>query len=386
MNVRSLADHLSGKGPKRILALDGGGIRGMLTLQILKRIEEVLRERAGGDAAFRLCDYFDLIGGTSTGSIIAAALAMGFTVDELDKLYRDLGNKVFDKGFLSFGILKAKFPAEPLREVLNVQFGAEKLGGSRIRTGLAIMTKRMDTRSPWIVHNHPKGKFFHREQATGGAPNSEFLVRHVVRASTAAPHFFEPEYIKVADGMEGAFVDGGVSPHNNPALQLLMLATLEGYGFRWPLGEDKLMIVSVGTGSKGPTVESQEYGEMAAAKLAMISLASLMDDASALNETVLQWLSSSPTAREIDAETGDLGKDVLGGGKPWLTYLRYDARLEGQWLNSVLGLALSDKDLAGLEEMDNPKKIEALATVGRAAAKLVRPDHFPRQFDISLAI
>ena len=56
--------------PKRILALDGGGIRGLLTAGLLQRIEDLLRARAGGDPAFRLSDYFDLIGGTSTGSII----------------------------------------------------------------------------------------------------------------------------------------------------------------------------------------------------------------------------------------------------------------------------------------------------------------------------
>jgi hypothetical protein len=60
--------------PKRILSLDGGGIRGILTLEFLGVIESMLRKRSGRDD-FRLCDYFDLIGGTSTGSIIAAGLA-----------------------------------------------------------------------------------------------------------------------------------------------------------------------------------------------------------------------------------------------------------------------------------------------------------------------
>ena len=57
--------------PKRILALDGGGIRGVLTLEYLDAVETLLRNRTKNDQ-FLLCDYFDLIGGTSTGSIIAA--------------------------------------------------------------------------------------------------------------------------------------------------------------------------------------------------------------------------------------------------------------------------------------------------------------------------
>ena len=59
------------RSPKRILALDGGGIRGILTLEYLGLIEDMLKSRSGRND-FRLSDYFDLIGGTSTGSIIAA--------------------------------------------------------------------------------------------------------------------------------------------------------------------------------------------------------------------------------------------------------------------------------------------------------------------------
>src|SRR3954449_8490215 len=65
--------------PKRILSLDGGGIRGILTLEYLDAIEGMLKNRSGRED-FLLCDYFDLIGGTSTGSIIAAGLACGMSV------------------------------------------------------------------------------------------------------------------------------------------------------------------------------------------------------------------------------------------------------------------------------------------------------------------
>ena len=64
----TLEDHLFNHGPKRILALDGGGIRGILSIQILKEIETVLRARYGNETL--LSDYYDLIGGTSTGAII----------------------------------------------------------------------------------------------------------------------------------------------------------------------------------------------------------------------------------------------------------------------------------------------------------------------------
>ena len=70
MTYRTREEHLFDSGPKRVLALDGGGIRGDLTLGYLQRIEDILRQKADADPEFRLCDYFDLIGGTSTGSII----------------------------------------------------------------------------------------------------------------------------------------------------------------------------------------------------------------------------------------------------------------------------------------------------------------------------
>src|SRR5947199_2591850 len=83
----TLKQHFDIGGPKRILALDGGGLRGIFTLGILKSIEDVLRKRHGNDEAFRLSDYFDLIAGTSTGAIIAATLAMGWSVDEIVNKY-----------------------------------------------------------------------------------------------------------------------------------------------------------------------------------------------------------------------------------------------------------------------------------------------------------
>ena len=90
-----LLERFNKPGQKKILSLDGGGIRGALTLGYLKKMEDILKAKFPDQPNFRLCDYFDLIGGTSTGSIIAASLAIGKTVDEIIKLYMDLGGKIF---------------------------------------------------------------------------------------------------------------------------------------------------------------------------------------------------------------------------------------------------------------------------------------------------
>ena len=136
MKRRTRDEHLFGPGPKRILALDGGGIRGILTLQILRRIEALVRRRAGGDEAVRLCDYFDLIGGTSTGAIIAGGLAVGYSVDELDALYRALGEQVFKERFFRKGIGRPKSPPEPLTSTTSARVCTVILGFCRIRRAL----------------------------------------------------------------------------------------------------------------------------------------------------------------------------------------------------------------------------------------------------------
>lgn len=95
---RDLNTHFANNDkPKRILALDGGGLRGILTVAFLQKIEDILRQRHGNSEDFRLCHYFDLIVGTSTGVIIATALAQGWTVEQVRRKYMTLGSKVFRK-------------------------------------------------------------------------------------------------------------------------------------------------------------------------------------------------------------------------------------------------------------------------------------------------
>src|SRR5215475_10161032 len=111
--ARSLFEHLSADtGPKRILSLDGGGVKGILTLGMLKPLEEELRRRAGGAGSFRLSDYYDLIGGTSTGSIIAANLALGLSIDQLIDLYLSLGPDVFGRTAGDGVFLQSKFDSK----------------------------------------------------------------------------------------------------------------------------------------------------------------------------------------------------------------------------------------------------------------------------------
>src|SRR5688572_10868790 len=86
--------------PRKMLSLDGGGIRGVLTLEILMELENQLKSELNRDDSFRLSDFFDYIGGTSTGAIIAAGLSRGMSVQSLLDFYEQKGEAMFDKAFL----------------------------------------------------------------------------------------------------------------------------------------------------------------------------------------------------------------------------------------------------------------------------------------------
>ena len=373
------------RAPKRILALDGGGIRGVLTLQYLAVIEALLRKRFNDDKLL-LCDYFDLIGGTSTGSIIAAGLACGMTVDALNKLYTGIGASVFQtewwSKFALKGVLAPKFPAGPLQQALDKELGADTtLDSDKIRTGLMIMTKRLDTGSPWPLHNCPGARYAKQD--------GQLRLTQIVRASTAAPTYFEPELLNISsrDGkvVEGAFVDGGVSPFNDPALQLLMLAALQGHGFRWRTGKDQQLLISVGTGAYKENLPGAALAAKPAAEQGIRSLQSLMNDCAQVNHAILQWLTNCLTPWLIDRAVGDMKLDSESG--PQLaTYGRYNVLLEPDWLSQELGVDLSPDQIAQIRKMDDPSHMQDLAELGqKAAAKQVKPEHFPAAFDLAVA-
>ncbi|NNM23294.1 MAG: patatin [Flavobacteriaceae bacterium] len=355
--------------PKRILALDGGGIRGALTLGFLERLEELLHQRTG-NRNLLLCDHFDLIGGTSTGAIIAAGLSIGMTASEIKDLYLSIGDKIFGEKYSlirNFGKrIRAEYNFGPLEKALEDVFGTLTIESKEIRTGLCIVTKRADTLSTWPIMNHPSGKFFES--------NKNILLRNAVRASAAAPSYFLPKQIEVGNNQMATFIDGGVSLANNPALQLFLIATLKEFPYRWPLGEDKLSILSLGTGTYTKRYEHAKMAKKHLLGWAKIIPELFMEDANYFNQTILQYISNSPTAKNIDSEILDLRDDLLTD-KPALHYVRYNVLLEAKELNS-LGLYFDQDQIESLRKMDAAKNKEILYNIGaKAAARDMDPAH-----------
>jgi len=383
---RSRDSHLFGPGPKRILSLDGGGSRGVMSVAFLERMETMLRERYGAGEEFRLSDYFDLIGGTSTGAVIATALALGMSAAEVKQFYLNLVPFVFRRRFWRIPALFAKYGSDALMGHIRAQVGDRTIDSQDLRTGLAIMTKRMDTGAPWILVNSPRTRYWNDPDDGAYRGNRHYPLATLVRASTAAPYYFVPERLSIAENEPaGLFIDGGVTPHNNPSLQLLMIARMKSYGLEWPVGPDQLLLVSVGTGTYRPRLNPDTTMRMTSFMLAMQALFSMAQDSQRLVLTAMQWLSDPSLAWTINSEIDDLDGEYLAG-RPLLSFQRYDLNLEADWLAETLGEAVTPKHLEGLRALDGVKHVPLADRLGQKAAALqIQPEHFPANFDLPAA-
>jgi patatin-like phospholipase/acyl hydrolase len=367
----SFRDKLQPTPQKKLLALDGGGIRGVVTLEVLARIESVLREKLGRGDDFVLADYFDYVAGTSTGAIIATCVALGMRVADIQAFYLESGPAMFDKASLLYRYTHHKFEDQKLKAKLQEVVGEDTtLGSDRLRTLLMMVMRNATTDSPWPVSNNP-GAMFNCDPNHPEC-NLKLPLWQLVRASTAAPVFFPPELVKVGD-QEFLFVDGGITMYNNPAFQLFLMATLEPYRLEWPTGEDRMLVVSLGTGAS-PKADAQ----LTAASMNLIYNATSLAPAlmfAALNEQDLlcrtfgKCLAGDP----IDLEVGDLIGKRGPVDRRLFTYLRYNAELTRSGLDR---LGLPEVEPEKVQKLDSVEFIGDLQKVGRAVARSVRPEHF----------
>src|SRR4051812_21968738 len=238
---------------KRLLTLDGGGIRGIFSLEILARLEARLREKTGNPQLV-LADHFHYLGGTSTGAIIATCLSWGMTVAEVQQLYTTRAIEMFQVAPV-YRRFWSKFDAAAITAMFKVVFSEDGegkipalLSTKKLRTLLTLVMRNHSTGSPWPVSNNPAAKF--NDPALPDC-NLNLPVWQLVRASTAAPVYFPPETIELG-GRKQVFVDGGITPYNNPALLLFLMATLPAYKLEWETGVEKMLLVSIGTGRVNP--------------------------------------------------------------------------------------------------------------------------------------
>jgi hypothetical protein len=364
----SLRDRLQPTPTKKLLALDGGGIRGLITLEILAEIERSLAERLKRPGLV-LADYFDYIAGTSTGAIIAAALCLGKSVAEVRSFYLQNGEAMFDKAAL-LQRFRFKYKDARLAEKLKEVYGpATTLGSDALRTLLLVVMRNVTTDSPWPVSNNPGARYNQRDRKDC---NLDLPLWQLVRASTAAPVFFPPEVVTVGEH-SFVFVDGGVTMYNNPAFILFLMSTLEPYKLQWPAGEDRMLLVSLGTGSA-----ANANADLGPEKLNLLYNAStipsaLMFGAANEQDVLCRVFGRCRHGAPIDRELGDLVR-FQGPVEPRLfSYARYDVELSRAGLDA-LGLPHIEPEV--VQKLDSIEHMDELREVGAAAAKAVAFEAF----------
>jgi patatin-like phospholipase/acyl hydrolase len=371
--AESFRSKLDPKAPqKKLLALDGGGIRGMIAVEVLAKIESLLQRRLGRDDKFVLSDYFDYIAGTSTGAIIATCLSLGMRVDDIRKFYIDSGPAMFNRaGFLRK--LHFKFEDEPLAEKLKEVVGANTtLGSDKLRTLLMMVLRNASTDSPWPLSNNPEAKYC---RADRDDCNLNLPLWQLVRASTAAPTYFPPEVVDVGS-RRFIFVDGGMTMYNNPAFQLFLMATVEPYNLNWQTGRDKMLLVSIGTGTAPAANEDLQPGQMNLLYNASSIPSALMFAALNEQDFLCRTFGDALAGDELDREVGTM----IGKRGPLqeklFTYVRYNAELTREGLNA---LGLPKIEPAKVQRLDAIEGIPDLQEVGRAIGQMkVKDEHFER--------
>ena len=221
-----------------ILAIDGGGIRGMIPAAFLNRLEQ--------ETGHSVSKLFDYVAGTSTGGILALGLGLKrpgqaepYTASELMALYTTQGQHIFSRSlFHTIGALGnlngSKYPDDGVDAVLKAYFDGMRLRDAK--TNLLVTSYAIELRCP----------FFFRSWQAQRAASHDFEAWHVARSTSAAPTFFPPHQAQAADGKTYALIDGGMYA-NNPAL----CTWVEAHD-RHP--DSDIFVVSLGTGNENKKI------------------------------------------------------------------------------------------------------------------------------------
>jgi hypothetical protein len=357
-----------------LLAIDGGGLAGLIPAESLIQIEQQLNQITGTPKP--LCERFDLIAGTSTGAILAAGLALGLKAAELRDFYLQYGREIFTKSFLPVRFWHS-YPSAPLEKHLKEVLGeATTLGSDRLRTQILIVTKNATQGNDWFFGNNPRQKFFKN--------NAGLPLWQVVRASSAAPTYFPPQTIEVPDDtgtkQRYEFIDGGVSSYNNPALQVFLEATIPQYGYGWPMGMDQLLLISLGTGFNAATIDQGKAAGYNLIDWGKYVVKEMMNEANLQQNLLLHIIGQRPPAAK--SATAELVKSGAAKGVPdekvmtqigvglsahkLLTYQRITVGLTRQRLDQ---LGLPDIDPVKVREMDAVDQVPNMQRIGEAVAQ-----------------
>lgn len=367
------------EGQKKILSCDGGGIKGLMSVEILLKLEQNLRSELGDDKLV-LSDYFDFVCGTSTGAIIATCISCGMSMNDIKKFYIDSGADMFDKASIFKRYTRYSYNDEPLakklQEVLNKALNHTEtdhvtLGNENLKTILMMVMRNHTTDSPWPISNNPVAKYNDKER---NDCNLNLPLWKLIRASTAAPTYFPPETVTFAEGTDDEysfiFLDGGVTAYNNPAFLAFQMTTAKPYGLNWSTGEDKLLIVSVGTGNAPVERDDLQESDLWVIDHAKKIPTALMNGASSGWDMACRTLGNCRYGESIDREFGDMiiqdESTSNWTGNKLFSYVRYDPDVTKKGLKE---LGLEDIKSENVQKLDSIDYIEDIQRVGRVFAE-----------------
>jgi patatin-like phospholipase/acyl hydrolase len=321
---------------KHILACDGGGIRGVFALQVVKKIEELLR------AHFRrpnlvLADHYHFFAGTSTGAIIATCLCWGMSSDEILAFYKAGARDMFSAASLDKRFILARYNSLPLSQRLQSIFVEDDkslalLSSKKLRRFLLVVTRNATTGSPWPITNNPLAKFNDKRLPDC---NLNIPLWQLVRASTAAPTYFPAETITLGD-QQFVFVDGGVT------------GTLR-------------------FASAAAEKTAQQLGWFHAAKNVPNAL---MDTSSIQQDMVCRTMGKCLFGAPIDIEAGDMIQDSDRLPKMF-SYVRYNQSYKARDI-----LKLEARYGKRITQLDSVESMDALMDLGQEYAEAnVRLEH-----------
>jgi hypothetical protein len=275
---------------------------------------------------------FDFFAGTSTGAILATALAWGMTVEEIERLYVEHSHEIFSKAPWRRR-LRAKYNEDPLAALFKSRFheddptrtpallGTRKLWPDDVLKYLLIVMRNASTGSPWPVSNNPLARY---NDPTLADCNLRIPLWKLLRASTAAPTYFTPQSIDLGDQTH-LFIDGGITPFNNPSLIAVLTATLPCYCIEWPTGPDKLLLVGIGTGSERVRFSKHEARRINLLDQIAYVPPALLASVAQEQDLMCRVLGQTRFGEDLDSELEALdGPGLLADGEKKFAYVRYN--------------------------------------------------------------
>lgn len=322
---------------RAILCLDGGGIRGIMTLQLLKRLEAV-----AGAPCHAL---FDMVAGTSTGGIIAGLIAAGKTALEIEALYSRFVHLVFtDRSFYSSRFVDPpKYTKKHYRAALRDTLADLRLCDASAESGIDVLITSKDVAEGEetyfsCLHDEDKDQYL--------GTYKDVLLRAVMEATMSAPTFFTP--------LE-RFVDGGVTTFNNPSMAAITEAV--HYGPKGKYRSDALTVMSFGTGYRCQFVKPAQVPDPPGID-AYFWLQWIMNEAGADASDMQSYFLRSGIVTGLHYRRFQISLDAVAIRKLPNQSLAGDPRTHQQWLYD-----LSDEDLATIE-LDDVKHFEVMRAIG----------------------